>query len=344
MSDKNCAGTFSGAAGCSEAVCIHTSKVYDQCKSKECIRNLRVYLPTADQALINNSSVSVRARAAELLHVDIDVEKIQFHRGFYTVDIRFFYRITVEICTGVGRPTIIDGLAIFDKRCILFGSEGSAHIYSSKYCENMADPQFAPKNNMPKAVVEVLDPLLLEAKICAPSCCCCGEVNEVPPAICRCFQGESLDLSTNCNVLVVTLGQFSIIKLERDIQLLIPAHDFCLPDKDCSCNNGIGSESENPCELFDSFEFPVDEFFPPQNNICNCGRGSDLNKMTTVDCGCTSVCGVQSDKDHGCEHHHGSKPNNNCGCCNNVSNNACGCNNVSNNNCGCKPNHNSCCK
>lgn len=335
MSDKNCAGTFLGAAGCSEAVCIHTSKVYDQCKSKECIRNLRVYLPTADQALISNGAVSVKPRAAELLHVNIDVEKIQFHRGFYTVDIRFFYRITVEVSTGIGRPTIIDGLAVFDKRCILYGSEGSAHIYSSKYREDASDIQFNPKTNMPKAVVEVLDPLLLEAKICAPSCCCCCDIAEVPPAICRCFQGESLDLSSNSNVLVVTLGQFSIIKLERDVQLKLPAHEFCIPEKDCSCNNGIGSESENPCELFESFEFPVGEFFPPQKDNCNCGcANSNINAMTTVDCGCTSVCGTQSDKDNNCGHHHHHHNHNNCSCGNHSAGTG--------NNCTCKPSN--CCK
>ena len=31
------------------------------------------------------------------------------------------------------------------------------------------------------------------------------------------------------------LGQFSIIRLERDTQLLIPVYDYCMPDKDCSC-------------------------------------------------------------------------------------------------------------
>lgn len=27
-----------------EAVCVHTSKVYDSCRSKECLRDIRVYL------------------------------------------------------------------------------------------------------------------------------------------------------------------------------------------------------------------------------------------------------------------------------------------------------------
>ena len=60
--------------------------------------------------------------------------------------------------------------------------------------------------------------------------------------------------------LFVTLGQFSIIKLERDIQLLMPAYDFCMPDKECAGN------PEDPCALFQNFQFPVDEFFPPKES------------------------------------------------------------------------------
>ena len=62
----------------------------------------------------------------------------------------------------------------------------------------------------------------------------------------------------------VTLGQFSIIRLERDSQLLMPVYDYCMPDKDC----GAGCANEDPCELFQNISFPVDEFFPP-NNLAN---------------------------------------------------------------------------
>ena len=58
--------------------------------------------------------------------------------------------------------------------------------------------------------------------------------------------------------LFVTLGQFSIIRLERDIQLLMPAYDVCLPRRDCS-NSGVGGE-QDPCEIFSSFDFPIDAF------------------------------------------------------------------------------------
>ena len=57
--------------------------------------------------------------------------------------------------------------------------------------------------------------------------------------------------------LYVTIGQFGIIRLERDSQLLIPSYDYCLPQKECSC-----SENDDPCETFSCISFPVGEFFP----------------------------------------------------------------------------------
>src|SRR5690606_37558127 len=56
-----------------------------------------------------------------------------------------------------------------------------------------------------------------------------------------------------------TIGLFSIIKLVRVVQLLIPAFDFCVPSKTC-----VASTEDEPCDLFDTIEFPVEEFFPPQ--------------------------------------------------------------------------------
>lgn len=164
MADKVCCpGPICGsnnnnaaAGGFREAVCVHTKKVYDSCRSKECLRDIRVYLCRDAQELINAGGIaSVKPRAAELLCVKIDVERVQFNRGFYTIDIRFFYRIECEVSCVVGRPRIIDGLAVFDKRVILFGGEGGARIFSSHYVEDGADVQLCPDSNKPTAVVEI---------------------------------------------------------------------------------------------------------------------------------------------------------------------------------------------
>ena len=48
------------------------------------------------------------------------------------MDVRYFYRITADAFVGAARPVEISGLAVFDKRVILFGSEGSAKVFSSQ--------------------------------------------------------------------------------------------------------------------------------------------------------------------------------------------------------------------
>ena len=75
---------------------------------------------------------------------------------------------------------------------------------------------------------------------------------------------EELVLGGDVHRLYVTLGQFSIIRMERDTQLLIPAYDYCLPDKECTCG-GCECGQEDPCEIFRKVQFPVNEFFPPNS-------------------------------------------------------------------------------
>lgn len=113
------------------------------------------------------------------------------------------------------------------------------------------------------AHTEVVDPIALGARIIEPQdnncCCCCGEtdVNSVPECICSIFEENIVD-GENLRKVVITLGLFTIVRLVRDVQLLIPVIDFCIPDDECS----VTSDS-NPCEIFDKVHFPVDEFFPP---------------------------------------------------------------------------------
>ena len=66
-----------------EAVCIHTKKIFDSCKDKDCIEDLRVY-PTRSSQEVIDRALSVKAGTAELLYAYIDVEPVTFNRGFYT--------------------------------------------------------------------------------------------------------------------------------------------------------------------------------------------------------------------------------------------------------------------
>ena len=59
--------------------------------------------------------------------------------------------------------------------------------------------------------------------------------------------------------LFVTLGQFSIIRLERDAQLIVPVLDYSIPTKECCDNPGC---TEDPCEMFSRIPFPASQFTP----------------------------------------------------------------------------------
>ena len=262
MPEKVVPGPVSDERRIREAVCIHTKKIFDSCKDKDCIEDLRVY-PTRGCQEVIDRAVSVKAGCAELLYAYIDVEPVTFNRGFYTVDVRYFYRITADAFVGAARPVEITGLAVFDKRVILFGSEGSAKVFTSTGKNCGSDIQGLPATTAPTAVVESVDPIILGMKLVEVCQChhhdnCC----EIPPAVCACFP-EELVTGGDVHRLFVTLGQFSIIRLERDTQLLMPAYDYCMPEKDCDC--GCDCRQEDPCELFRKVQFPVGEFFPPNH-------------------------------------------------------------------------------
>ena len=148
-------GPICDTAGIREAVCIHTRKIYDSCRDKDCVEDLRLY-PTASSQAVIDRAISLKAGKAELLYAYIDVEPMGFHRGFYTVDVRYFYRVTADAFVGAARPVEISGLCVFDKRAILFGSEGSAKVFSSNASMGSLDTQALENSNLPVAVVETV--------------------------------------------------------------------------------------------------------------------------------------------------------------------------------------------
>lgn len=257
MPDRVIPGPVPSDAEIREAVCVHTDKIFDSCKAKECLEDLRVYLTETSQTAVE-CATGMRSRFAELLYVSSEVTPIQFNRGFFTVDLTFYYRIRGEVSGTAATPAPISGLAVYDKRVLLYGSEGNAKIYRSDESVNELDASLLAAFNTPTAIVEALEPIVLDVKIVdtvAPG----GEVEivSVPEAVAKLFDSP-LVFDAGVRRVYVTLGQFSIVRLERDAQLLIPAYDYCIPDKDC-----IGADSDDPCTLFSRIDFPVDEFFPP---------------------------------------------------------------------------------
>ena len=232
MAEKVTAGPITSANGVREAVCIHTKKIFSSCKDKDCIEDLTFY-PTATAQSVIDASQSIRGGRVELLHVGVDVEPVSFNRGFFTVDMRFYYRVILQAVNNGMRATEIEGLATFDKRVMLFGGESRAKVFSSYPVPGGADYPIDLTANLPTAVVTAVDPLLLCARIVDCSCgnCCdCAAVTGVPTGIAEAFD-EPILFEPQTRRVCISIGQFSIVRLERGTQLLIPVFDYCNPER-----------------------------------------------------------------------------------------------------------------
>jgi len=238
-----------------------------QCCDKDCIEDLRVYLTRDTQSLLDRAA-SAKVRAAELIYVDPLVEPVPYNPGNYTVTLTFYYKIVGEACLGTSRPAAIYGLAVFSKRVLLYGGEGCAKIFTSTQSTGCLDKTSVCRCNAPRAVVEAVEPMVLAAKIQEVSSCCrCdSDLCDIPAGVLQCFD-EDLVLGGEKQRLYVTIGQFTIIRMERDTQLLIPCFDYCIPTKECSDVAGI-SPAEDACDIFAQVEFPIEAFFPGRNDTC----------------------------------------------------------------------------
>lgn len=240
-----------------EAVCIDAYRVYDSCADKDCLQDLRVYFTESGQHVVDQAC-SVRIDDVSVITVYVNLEPVPFNKGFYSVDMTFFFEVNLEVFLApASSPVNVSGLSVYSKKVILFGSEGNVKIFSSSPCSDDSDIINNSSCNLPKATVQVAEPIGLSAKVQYKS----GEINDpvcpIPESICRKYGGD-FSIVKSGNFVYVTVGIFTIVQIERSVQMLIPTYDFCVPEKECV------TSSDDPCELFSKLEFPTEEFFPPR--------------------------------------------------------------------------------
>lgn len=269
---QSCQGT--------ETVCIDTYRVLDSCRDKDCFEDVRVYLSDFGQELISRTQ-SVRTKSAQIIHADIDVNAVPFNRGFYQINIRIYVKVTVEVCCN-GMPQELTGVAVVEKRVILFASEGNVSIFKSdpfkdNFCKQPNLACTRVNTNLPIAVLETVDPIILNSKIVEPAtcCCCCCAAEDIPEGVASECGGVLADPESD-RFLVVSLGFFSVVRIERPAQYLITAAEYTVPDKEC-----VSPEEDDPCALFRTMSFPVNEFYPPSYIAQERDRDSGGRK-----CGC----------------------------------------------------------
>lgn len=252
-----CGGPDKGPSR-SEMVCIETNRILDSCRDRDCFEDVKVLLTEFGNDIIEHTT-NIRAKNACISWTYIGIDPVKFNRGFYSVTIKFYVKITFEACLCGGRSQEFDGIAVLEKHVILYGSESNVSIFKSNpdasdYCA-VPEPCCASKN-VPIAVVEVVDPIILNSKVHEaeePCCCCC---DDVPERVSSHVNGSLCD--SHGRYLTVSVGIFSVVRIVRPAQYLINATEYCVPDKEC-----ISREDDNPCAIFRAMAFPNAEFCPP---------------------------------------------------------------------------------
>ena len=245
--------------GKNEHVCIEANRILDSCRDRDCFEDVRVILTDFGSDIIEHTT-AVRAKNACISSTYIGIDPVKFNKGFYAVTIKFFIKITFEACLCGGRSQDFEGVAVLEKKVVLFGGESSVSTFksgsaSSDYCK-IPEPCCVSKN-APIAIIDVVDPIILNSKVKEKEekcgCCCCCSCDEVPESVCSELNGHLTD--GNGRYLSVSLGIFSIVRIVRPAQYLISASEYSVPDKVC-----VSSQEDNPCAIFKSMAFPTAEF------------------------------------------------------------------------------------
>lgn len=234
-----------------EAVCIEAMRVFDSCSSQDCLEDLELtFCDPCTQELIDSADY-IKCKCVEVVNTTFAIDPVPFNNGFFTVDLTYTFKVDLEVYkTGCSAPQFASGTTTFSKKVILFGSEGNTKYFSSD--EHTCRPAPMKKKDgcscccscgtPPRAAVSVVDPICLDTKLV-------------------CAKSESA-----CKKVLVTIGMFAIVQLQRAVPILVPAYDYCIPKRECSTN------TDSPCEFFDKIQFPTNEFFPKGlENDSNCG-------------------------------------------------------------------------
>ena len=211
---------------------VRVQRIFDSCSDKDCLSDLPV---TLEEGTVPPEINIVRSRAVSVESVCVNVEPIQFNRGFYSIDLTFTFTIEIQgYERACSNPVTFTGTAYASKNCILYGSESSVRTFVS----GEGEESVTASSDLPTASVSVLEPVVLETRL-SRSCPCIPEPSP-----------------TEQRQLLITLGLFSVVELSRPVTMLVKTREYTIPKKECC------SDADSPCEVFDKLKFPEEEFSP----------------------------------------------------------------------------------
>lgn len=279
-------GTSTATGTNDKSTCIDVSKIYDSAKDKECIEDLRVYLGPEAQELIDNAT-NLRSKCAEVLWASINVSDVAFNKGYYSISIRYYFRLCFEACV-MGRAREFCGIGVYDKQVVMFGGDGNVSIFTSDsinsdICASLPADAFTQNvANTPKVQLEVAQPIVLSVKLAdknwrCGTCCC--PIDQIPESLCQCCGCTPIPSDMGAKCLYVTLGLFSLIKIERPVSLLINSAEYCIPNRE---SNVLSDTTSDPCEIFRNMAFPTCDFYPASHGALSSGIAGGEQCTDTV--------------------------------------------------------------
>lgn len=258
MLDKNIPGK-----GCNDMCCIDVNKIFDSARDKDCLENLRVFLSADAQEALDRAS-SIRCRNVDIVSTSISLETVPFNKGYYQVNVRFYFCCTFDVCIYNGTVQEIRGVAAWRQADTAFrrrkehqhlyfgpeqqfvlssGSDGlrgtvySAHCGGRGGCPHLSGYQSG--GLQPSFRI-----LLLR----------CGCVARFHPLLQRHSGRRRLrNEPALCDDRHIYRHQAC-----TSVQIMLPSCNYCLPDKD-STPAGCAND---PCSVFASLGFPTGEFIP----------------------------------------------------------------------------------
>ncbi|MDR3240529.1 MAG: hypothetical protein LBT44_10685 [Clostridiales bacterium] len=261
--------------------CIIALKVYDSCRQQDCLTPAMIGPARAAEHVcmgddhIHEGDIIVPPSNAAAVTIDylrirkiiiVDKKPNPFKSGFWDIDLKyvFEYRLTFREADGsvIG---CIRANSLHNKKITLFGSIGSDLAVATDLFKTLGE----------SATLDSEPFVMVEAKAVALT----AELHRRHHHDCPDDKHFS---DHHPNEVLVTLGLFSIIKVFRIVNLTVESRGFCVPNE---CEE---ISPMNPCEFFDSLDFPLDIFAPPQRPEFLAGVSGNIPKnLNKRDCECS---------------------------------------------------------
>ena len=217
---------------------ILARQVLDARRSRDCMEDLQIVFNEDARAYIEGCA-SIRAVDATVEDVNFAIQSVPLNDGCFTVDCNFVIRVRCHLfMSGSDDPIELVGRTSFLKRSVLFGGCGGVKTFSSDGFTS---------GDLPIATVQVSEPVVLQIFIADDLHGSATEQND-----------SSVVTQQNNRAVFATIGLFSVISLERYIQLTIPVIRAGAPSRELL----DGDFSEDPCLLFRRTAFPTSKFGP----------------------------------------------------------------------------------